>query len=198
MLTIPSAAAVRCGAEGLRPAPVGGPAADDPRPWRHRAHQRAADGAGGRARLMFDIMTDAQRKAYEENLEFDFSFAIADICASASTRSTRTAAPARCSARFRRRSCRSRSSTRRRSSPTSPSRAGLVLVTGPTGSGKSTTLAAMVNHVNENRAGHILTIEDPIEFVHEPKKCLINQREVGPHTLRSTTRCARRCAKTPT
>ena len=56
---------------------------------------------------------------------------------------------------------------------------GLVLVTGPTGSGKSTTLAAMLNHINENRHEHILTIEDPIEFVHESKKCLVNQREVG-------------------
>jgi twitching motility protein PilT len=60
---------------------------------------------------------------------------------------------------------------------------GLCLVTGPTGSGKSTTLAAMVDHVNNNEYGHILTVEDPIEFVHESKKCLMNQREVGPHTL---------------
>ena len=59
---------------------------------------------------------------------------------------------------------------------------GLVLVTGPTGSGKSTTLAAMVDHVNRTRSGHILTIEDPIEFVHEPGKSLVNQREVGRHT----------------
>jgi twitching motility protein PilT len=60
---------------------------------------------------------------------------------------------------------------------------GLVLVTGPTGSGKSTTLAAMVDFVNETTRGHILTIEDPIEFVHTPKQCFINQREVGPHSV---------------
>ncbi len=60
---------------------------------------------------------------------------------------------------------------------------GLVLVTGPTGSGKSTTLAAMVDHMNGHREDHIITIEDPIEFIHEHKKCNINQREVGPHTL---------------
>jgi twitching motility protein PilT len=59
---------------------------------------------------------------------------------------------------------------------------GLVLVTGPTGSGKSTTLAAMVDFINENRTDHIITIEDPIEFVHKNKKCLVNQREVHAHT----------------
>ena len=59
---------------------------------------------------------------------------------------------------------------------------GLVLVTGPTGSGKSTTLAAILNHINETRREHILTIEDPVEFVHTPKKCIINQRELGAHT----------------
>ena len=59
---------------------------------------------------------------------------------------------------------------------------GLVLVTGPTGSGKSTTLAAIIDYVNKIRKDHILTIEDPIEFVHEPQSCLINQREVGRDT----------------
>ena len=64
----------------------------------------------------------------------------------------------------------------------SESTSGLILVTGPTGSGKSTTLAAMINRINEFRSGHILTIEDPLEFIHEPKQCLITQREVGAHT----------------
>ena len=59
---------------------------------------------------------------------------------------------------------------------------GLILITGPTGSGKTTTLAAMVDLMNQKRRDHIITIEDPIEFVHEPRGCLINQREVGPHT----------------
>ena len=60
---------------------------------------------------------------------------------------------------------------------------GLILVTGPTGSGKSTTLASMINHINETRKDHILTIEDPIEFIHTSKSCLVNQREVGPDTI---------------
>ncbi|MEZ4484751.1 MAG: PilT/PilU family type 4a pilus ATPase [Syntrophotaleaceae bacterium] len=64
-----------------------------------------------------------------------------------------------------------------------PNIKGLVLVTGPTGSGKSTTLAAMIDHVNKTRKEHILTVEDPVEFVHDSQQSLINQREVGRHTL---------------
>ena len=74
---------------------------------------------------------------------------------------------------------------------------GLVLVTGPTGSGKSTTLAAMVDYINDNKPDHVLTIEDPIEFVHESKRSLINQREVHRDTLGFPRRCGLRLREDP-
>jgi len=75
---------------------------------------------------------------------------------------------------------------------------GFVLVTGPTGSGKSTTLAAIIDEINSTRADHIVTIEDPIEFLHQHKKCVVNQREVGTDTKAFRWLCARRCGRIPT
>jgi len=134
--------------------------------------------------LVYDIMNDKQRRDYEEFLEVDFSFEIPGISrfrVNAFTQHRGAAAGFRvipskilgldelgCPANFRELISVPR---------------GLVLVTGPTGSGKTTTLAAMIDHLNENVYGHILTIEDPIEFLHTSKKCLINQREVHRDTL---------------
>jgi twitching motility protein PilT len=75
---------------------------------------------------------------------------------------------------------------------------GIVLVTGTTGSGKSTTLAAMIDHINSTMPKHVVTIEDPIEFLHDDKRSAINQREVGQDTTRSSRRCAGSCARTRT
>ena len=133
--------------------------------------------------MIYDIMNDRQRRLYEQQLQVDFSFALPDV------------------ARFR-----VNVFTHHRGSGAVfrviPSKLltleeigappvfrdiidvknGLVLVTGVTGSGKSTTLAACIDHINKHRQQHILTIEDPIEFLHDSNNCLINQRELGEHT----------------
>ena len=134
--------------------------------------------------LIYDIMNDRQRKDYEEFLETDFSFEVPGVArfrVNAFNQNRGAAAvfrtiPAKILSMddlgmgqvFRDFSLMPR---------------GLVLVTGPTGSGKSTTLAAMVDFINDHRYDHILTIEDPIEFLHESKRCLVNQREVHRDTL---------------
>src|SRR5437667_7118060 len=134
--------------------------------------------------MVYDIMSDHQRKRYEEPLECDFSFAVPNL---ARFRVNAFNAQRGAAAAFRTIPSNVLSleelGAPKAFAPLTERPRGLILVTGPTGSGKSTTLAAMVNHVNENEYAHILTIEDPIEFVHDSKKCLINQREVGPHTL---------------
>ncbi|NNJ72875.1 MAG: type IV pilus twitching motility protein PilT [Enterobacterales bacterium] len=134
--------------------------------------------------LIYDIMNDKQRKDYEEFYETDFSFELPGV------------------ARFRVNAFNQNRGAAAvfRTIPSdvltledlgapsifkdiSDKPRGLVLVTGPTGSGKSTTLAAMIDYINDSRYEHILTIEDPIEFVHESRKCLMNQREVHRDTL---------------
>jgi twitching motility protein PilT len=134
--------------------------------------------------LIYDMMSDAQRKNFEEHRECDFSFDLGDI---ARFRVNVFVQGRGLGAVFR-------------TIPTEilpleklgmppilrqlcDREKGLILVTGPTGSGKSTTLAGMIDYLNNTFEGHILTIEDPVEFVHKSKKCLVNQRELGVHTL---------------
>ncbi|MDD5169417.1 MAG: type IV pilus twitching motility protein PilT [Syntrophales bacterium] len=134
-------------------------------------------------KMIYDLLTDIQKQIFEETLELDFSFNLGDF------------------ARFRVnvfRQQRGESAVFRTIPGKIPTfqdlrlppvfkqialmEKGLVLVTGPTGSGKSTTLAAIIDFINNLKREHIITIEDPIEFLHVSKKCLINQRELGPHT----------------
>src|SRR5215470_3566630 len=133
--------------------------------------------------LAYSVLTDAQKHRFEENLELDFSFGLKGL------------------ARFRANLFNQRGATgavfrvipfeiksfNQLGLPAVVSKLcdkprGLVLVTGPTGSGKSTTLAAMIDKINTERHDHIITIEDPIEFVHQNKNCLVNQREVHSDT----------------
>jgi len=134
--------------------------------------------------MVYDIMNDKQRKAWDEFLETDFSFEIPGL---ARFRVNAYNQARGAGAVFRTIPSKILSLDDLKAPPIFKELAdtprGLILVTGPTGSGKSTTLAGMVNHKNETEYGHILTIEDPIEFVHQSKKCLINQREVHRDTL---------------
>src|SRR5690554_1635893 len=134
--------------------------------------------------MVYDIMNDGQRKFYEEMLECDFSFEIPNL---ARFRVNAFNHNRGAGAVFRTIPSKILTLEQLNCPPIFKEIAqnprGICLVTGPTGSGKSTTLAAMIDYINENEYGHILTVEDPIEFVHQSKKCLINQREVGPHTL---------------
>ncbi len=134
--------------------------------------------------MVYDIMNDRQQKDFEEFLQVDFSFELPNIARFRVNAFQQQRGPA---AVFLTIPTRVLTLEQLNTPPAfadlSVKPRGLVLVTGPTGSGKSTTLAAMVDHVNENLFSHILTIEDPIEFVHTSKNCLVNQRELGPHTL---------------
>ncbi len=132
---------------------------------------------------LYDILSDVQKRVFEERHDLDFAFELPDISRYRANVMLQKGGPGGV---FRVVPTKVRTLDEmgmpKVLKDLSLLEKGLVLVTGPTGSGKSTTLAAMVDFINETRRGHILTIEDPIEFVHTSKKCLVRQREVGPHT----------------
>jgi twitching motility protein PilT len=134
--------------------------------------------------LAYSVLTDAQKKRFEETMELDFSFGIRGI---ARFRCNMFNQKGAVGAVYRQIPERIRSFEELHLPPVIAKLAerprGLVLVTGPTGSGKSTTLAAMLDKINNERHGHILTIEDPIEYLHTHKNCLVNQREVHADTV---------------
>ncbi len=134
-------------------------------------------------RLAYSVMTDTQKHAFEEKWEIDFSFGIKDLCRFRANVFTQRGSVA---AVFRMIPFEIRSFEALGLPPVvqrlCDKPRGLILVTGPTGSGKSTTLAAMIDRINRQRNEHILTIEDPIEFLHSHKGCIVNQREVNNDT----------------
>ncbi len=134
-------------------------------------------------RLAYSVMSEKQKANFEQNLEVDFSIGIKGLCRFRVNIFVQTRGVGMVMRQIPSKVL----TLKDLGMPPifvhiSSFKKGLVLVTGPTGSGKSTTLAAMVDHINNTRAEHILTIEDPVEFVHKPKLCIINQREVGMHT----------------
>jgi len=155
----------------------------------------AVMGPADTKQLAYSILTDAQKHRFEENLELDFSFGIKNIARFRGNLFNQRGAVAGVFrvipfeiksfdqlglAQVVRKLC--------------EKPRGLILVTGPTGSGKSTTLATMLNMINETRSEHLITIEDPIEFIHPHKKCLVNQREVhsDTHSFANSLRAALR------
>ncbi|RMF63777.1 MAG: type IV pilus twitching motility protein PilT [Calditrichaeota bacterium] len=139
--------------------------------------------SGGLRAVFREILTESQLQTLEKNLELDFAYAIPKVARFRTNLYFQLRGEA---AAFRTIPDRVRSLEELRVPKglygLCRQKKGIVLVTGPTGSGKSTTLAAMIDLINQERREHILTIEDPIEYVHQNKNCLINQRELGPHT----------------